>query len=277
MKLDEMLDKRLVRTFVRTIIAIVVFRQGTNGLLLSELGSYILNAGQAPAGTKRLSNLLRSKRWTHEVIEQFLWQQGQQRLYRPTTGDPDAYPNLQPILTRAINWIVIEQQYDELIKLATALRLGTADAESILRRFTRSNVQHPTYKALCELGKALKTIFLCDFLRLESLRREIHEGLQVIETWNSANDFILYGKGGEFASNKVEDHESLMLSLHLLQVSLVYVNTLMIQQVLAEPEWQGRLTATDLRALTPLKWQHVNPYGTFTLNMQERLPLQHAP
>ena len=65
-----------------------------------------------------------------------------------------------------------------------------------------------------------------------------------------------------------------MLSLHLLQVSLVYVNTLMIQQVLKEPEWQGRLTTVDLRALSPLKWQHVNPYGTFTLNMQTRLPLE---
>ena len=77
------------------------------------------------------------------------------------------------------------------------------------------------------------------------------------------------------ATNRAEDQEITMLSLHLLQVSLVYVNTLMIQQVLAEPEWQGRLTATDLRALTPLKWQHINPYGTFTLNMQERLPLQY--
>ena len=87
----------------------------------------------------------------------------------------------------------------------------------------------------------------------------------MIESWNSANDFILYGKGGEFASNKLESQELLMLSLHLLQVSLVYVNTLMIQHVLAEPGWQGRLTAVDLRALSPLKWQHVNPYGTFTL------------
>jgi TnpA family transposase len=196
-----------------------------------------------------------------------------QRLYRPHNGDPGKYANLQAILARPINWEIIEQQYDELIKFATALRLGTADAESILRRFTKNNVQHPTYKALCELGKALKTVFLCDYLRLESLRREIHEGLQVIENWNSANDFILYGKGGEFASNRLEDQEILMLSLHLLQVSLVYVNTLMIQQVLAESEWQDRLTAVDLRALSPLKWQHINPYGTFTLNMNERLPL----
>ena len=199
-----------------------------------------------------------------------------QHLYRPHPGEPEEYVHLQPVLTRPINWEIIEQQYDELIKFATALRLGTADAESILRRFTKNNVQHPTYKALCELGKALKTAFLCDYLRPESLRCEIHEGLQVIENWNSANDFILYGKGGEFASNKLEDQEILMLSLHLLQVSLVYVNTLMVQQVLAAPEWQGRLTAVDRRALSPLKWQHVNPYGTFTLNMQERLPLEHV-
>jgi TnpA family transposase len=197
-----------------------------------------------------------------------------QRLYRPEKGEPEKYSNLQPILTRPLHWELIEQQYDEFIKFATALRLGTADAESILRRFTKNNVQHPTYKALCELGKALKTIFLADYLRLESLRREIHEGLQVIENWNSANEFILYGKGGDFASNKLENQEILMLSLHLLQVSLVYVNTLMIQQVLSESEWQGRLTAVDLRALSPLKWQHVNPYGTFTLNMHERLPLE---
>ena len=71
-----------------------------------------------------------------------------------------------------------------------------------------------------------------------------------------------------------EDQEILMLSLHLLQISLVYVNTLMIQQVLAEPEWQNRLTEVDLRALSPLRWRHVNPYGTFTRNMQECLPLE---
>jgi TnpA family transposase len=56
-----------------------------------------------------------------------------QKLYRPETGSPEAYRQLQPMLTCPIRWDLIRQQYDEMIKYATALRLGTADAESILR------------------------------------------------------------------------------------------------------------------------------------------------
>jgi len=65
------------------------------------------------------------------------------------------------------------------------------------------------------------------------------------------------------ASNRTDDQEISMLCLHLVQLSLVYVNTLMIQQVLAQPAWQELLTAADRRGLTQLKWQHINPYGTF--------------
>lgn len=42
-----------------------------------------------------------------------------------------------------------------MIKYATALRLGTAETEAVLKRFTR-NSGHPTYRALSELGKVLK-------------------------------------------------------------------------------------------------------------------------
>ena len=57
----------------------------------------------------------------------------------------------------------------------------------------------------------------------------------------------------------------------ILQICLVYINTLMIQSVLAQKHWQKRLTARDLQAITPLIFSHVNPYGLFKLDMKERI------
>jgi TnpA family transposase len=57
-----------------------------------------------------------------------------QKLYRPHAGQTDAYPNLEPVMTRPINWDLIRQQYDQMVKYATALRLGTAETEAILKQ-----------------------------------------------------------------------------------------------------------------------------------------------
>ncbi len=195
-----------------------------------------------------------------------------QRLYRPEPGK--VYQNLALVMaTKSINWELIEQQLDTMVKHTVALKLGTADAESILRRFTRMNIQHPAYKALAELGKAIKTIFLCRYLGSVELRREVHEGLNVVENWNSANNFIFYGKGGELTTNRREDQEISLLCLHLLQSSLVFINTQMIQRILTDPAWTVSLETRDLAALTPMVYHHINPYGIFDLDLDARLPL----
>jgi hypothetical protein len=67
-----------------------------------------------------------------------------------------------------------------------------------------------------------------------------------------------------------------MLALHLLQSALVHVNTLLVQQVLAEPTWAKRLSDENRRGLTALFWSNVNPYGTFRLDIDKRLNLRPA-
>ncbi|OJW71426.1 MULTISPECIES: hypothetical protein [unclassified Spirosoma] len=68
-ELTTLIDVRLVRTFSQLLITLLRFRHRNQGLLLSELGEHLLSARQAPAGTKRISNLLRSPHWSHTLIQ----------------------------------------------------------------------------------------------------------------------------------------------------------------------------------------------------------------
>ncbi|MHC0449744.1 MAG: Tn3 family transposase [Candidatus Lariskella arthropodorum] len=194
---------------------------------------------------------------------------GEQKLYLPE--DNFYIHNISEITARSINWQFIIEQYDEMVKYAVALKIGTAPAETIIRRFARSNYQHPTFQAFIELGKAVKTIFLCRYLKSVELRQQINAGLNVVENWNSANDFVYYGKGGEITSNNRDDQEISMLCLHLLQTCIVYINTLLIEELLEDEYWKNQLTQEDYRALSALFYLHINPYGSFELDLTKRL------
>ncbi len=78
--LKQKLDRRLVQTFLGLVMAIVMHRHRNQGLLLSELGGYLLGAEHCRAGTKRISNLVHNPKWEGEMIEDFLWQAGTQRV-----------------------------------------------------------------------------------------------------------------------------------------------------------------------------------------------------
>jgi hypothetical protein len=75
--LDQRLDKRLVNTFAGLCTSIIRLRNHSTGLYLSELGSYLLSGAQAPAGTKRISNLLRSSKWQEQHLVNYFALQAQ--------------------------------------------------------------------------------------------------------------------------------------------------------------------------------------------------------
>jgi hypothetical protein len=85
------MDRRLVQTFLDLLPVIVMHRHRNQGLLLSELGGFLLGAEHAPAGTKRISNLLRNPGWNSQVVADYLWQQADQAIGQRLHPQEDVY------------------------------------------------------------------------------------------------------------------------------------------------------------------------------------------
>ena len=192
-----------------------------------------------------------------------------ERLYLPEKGMTHTFPNLAGVLGRPIRWDLMAPQYDEMVKHAVALKLGTATPEAILKRFNSYNVTHPTYRALAELGKVEKTIYLCEYLSSLALRHEVEAGLNVVERWNEANDFMRYGRQGLVATNSREQQEISALCLQLVQNCLMLINALLVEQTVAHHQLLEQFSADDRRGLTSRFYEHVNPYGLFELDVTQ--------
>ncbi len=80
-ELNRALDRRLVQTLLGLVFALVLHRHSTQGLVLSELGGYLLSPAHAPAGTKRLSRLIHSARWSGTSLAQFFWHRADQQVH----------------------------------------------------------------------------------------------------------------------------------------------------------------------------------------------------
>ena len=184
------------------------------------------------------------------------------------------YSNIKDVIGRPINWQLIVDNYHEMVKYVSAVKLGTTEVDVILKQLIVENIQSPVYKALLELGRATRSIFICKYLMSEEMRIEINEALNVIENWNSGNNFVFFGRKGVISSNDETDQELSILCLHGVQSSLVYINTLLEQEIIEDLNFKSSLTLEDKRAITPLFYHHVSQYGTYNLDMNTRIPIK---
>lgn len=90
-QLSKALDRRLVQTYLDLLLVILIHRHRNHGLVLSELGGVLMGMERAPAGNKRISHLLHAKGWNGDEIEEWMWQQGDQRVAAGRQAQEDVY------------------------------------------------------------------------------------------------------------------------------------------------------------------------------------------
>ena len=191
---------------------------------------------------------------------------GAARLWRI---DPSAdYGPLNPLSKNRVQIERIERNWDDLLRLAGSLKVGTISASELIRSLLRGKRPSSMLRGLIELGRISKTLYLLRYIDDEAYRRRILVQLNRHESRHALAREVMHGRRGEIRQRYREGQEDQLGALGLVLNVLVLWNTLYMDCALAHLRRRGEsVLPADVARLSPLGSEHINLLGRYSFDL----------
>jgi len=187
-------------------------------------------------------------------------------------SSPHDFPKLKGIIRGKINTKIIEENFDDVLRLAHSIREGRVSGSLIMGKLGSYARQNKIATALREIGRIEKTIFILDYITNETLRRRIHRGLNKGEAMNGLARALFFGKRGEFRERGIQEQLQRASALNILINAISVWNTVYLGEVAGELKKKKTLDDKLLPHISPLGWEHINFLGEYKFDAN-RLPI----
>jgi TnpA family transposase len=198
-------------------------------------------------------------------------------LWRPhPPGHYTQWPLAGPLLSGHVQTGVIEEQWDELARVAGSLKLGYVSASLLVARLQAGARQHPLAKALLEYGKLLRTVHALRWFTDEAFRRRIGRQLNKGESLNDLRRFIAYANAGKEKYRRHEDQTAQAHCLTLVVNICILSTTWYLQDAVEADRADGHDVSDEVIAhVSPGHFEALNPYGTHNIDVPAVLGRGH--
>jgi TnpA family transposase len=160
---------------------------------------------------------------------------------------------------------LIELHWEDMMRIAGSLKLGTIHASELIRSLLRSERPSSLAQAIIEVGRINKTLYLLNYIDDQDYRRRILTQLNRGEGRHSVARTICHGQYGEIRKRYREGQEDQLGTLGLVTNSVVLWNTIYMQASLDHLQQQSfEIKAEDKARLSPLPYGHINVLGHYS-------------
>jgi len=173
------------------------------------------------------------------------------------------YSEISFLIGEKINLKLIEDNWDEILKLASSIKKGTVTASFILHKLASYPKRNNLAKALDELGKIEKTLFMLDYFESPEFRKVIYNGLNKGEARNALAQAVFMYRLGELVSRSFEDQSNKASGLNLVTAAIALWNTVYISEAVNFLSKTEQISEELLPHISPLGWEHINLSGDF--------------
>lgn len=180
------------------------------------------------------------------------------------------YGPLNGLAANKINLTLIADQWDELLRVAGSLHLGTVKASDLVRSLHAGTRTSAITAAITELGRIAKTLHLLNYIDSENYRRAILILLNRGEARHALARDVHYGHRGKIVHRYREGQEDHLGALGLVVNAIVLWNTTYLDRALHAAQTAGvEVRDDDVARLAPLRHNHVNLGGRYTFNLDQ--------
>lgn len=179
-------------------------------------------------------------------------------------GPIDDFGHVNSLIKDRIDTQLIEDNWDEILRAAASIRHGTTSASLLMRKLASYPKQNQLAKALAEMGKIERTIFLLQWLQDPKMRRRTMIGLNKGEHVNAVQKVLFFGRRGEFWDRKFEDQCNRASCLGLLVSAIGAWNSVYLPAAIEEYIRSGNELPDEIRQhIGPLGHDHINLVGNY--------------
>lgn len=171
---------------------------------------------------------------------------------------------LEPLLGRPIRVDVIEENWEDIVRLAASLKAGSVAPSVMLKKLSAFKRQNRLDMGLAEVGRIERTLFTLDWLESPELRRRCQAGLNKSEARHALAQAVFVHKQGRIADRTLQNQEHRASGLNLVIAAIALWNTLYMQRAVEHLREGGMATPDELLThLSPMSWAHVGLTGDY--------------
>jgi TnpA family transposase len=200
----------------------------------------------------------RIKNWKHLIF------------YRPHKNT--RYQHIDALFSDHIDWKLIAENFDEMLKVAVSIKAGKLLPSTVLRRLGSFNRQNRLYLAFRELGRVVRTEFLLNYVNDLDLRRVTLGAMNKSERFNQFARWAAFG-GNLLEENNRDEQRKLIKYNHLVANCLIFYNVSAMTRALHKMSKEGmRLNADTVSRLSPYLMGHLNRFGEYRFDVNRQPP-----
>ncbi len=158
-----------------------------------------------------------------------------------------------------------------MLRMAGSLKLGTVRASELMKTLLKSDRPSGLAKAIKEVGRINKTLYLLNYIDSQEYRRRILTQLNRGESRHNVARAICYGQRGEIRKRYKEGQENQLGALGLVTNAVILWNSIYMQKSIEYLETKSvTLNDEDLERLSPLIFKHINMLGHYSFEIEEK-------